>query len=64
MKYPEKYKKYTKSWNEFTRQEKADLIMNYIDEISLVMVGKLCVVEQVNFRESIAKPCNKLYMNG
>ena len=64
MKYPEKYKKYTKSWNEFTRQEKADLIMNYIDEISLVMVGKLCVVEQVNFRESIAKPCNELYMNG
>ena len=36
IKYPEKYKQYNKSWKEYSREEKADLIMKYVDEVELL----------------------------
>ena len=65
IKYPEKYKQYNKFWKDYTREEKANLIMSYVDEITLrETFGKKYKVSFVNFRESIAKPCNELYNNG
>lgn len=65
VKYPEKYKEYNKSWKEFTREEKVNLIMNYIEDITLKETyNKKCGVEFIKFRESIVNPCNDLYFNG
>jgi hypothetical protein len=65
VKYPEKYREYNKSWQDYSRDEKANLIMNYIEEIALTegFNGK-CEVDHIEFRESIAKPCNELYQSG
>ena len=46
------------------RQEQAELIMKYVDDIELALVGKEVVVKQINFRESICKPCQELYDDG
>ena len=35
IKYPDKFKQRNKFWNEYTRDEKAELIMKYIEEIEL-----------------------------
>ena len=65
IKYPEKFKEYNKRWKDFTREEKADLIMNYVEEITLKQFNnKLCVVDFVRFRESVANSMNDLYRNG
>ncbi len=65
IKYPEKYKEYNKSWKDFTREEKSNLIMNYIEDITLKETyNNKCNVEFVKFRESIANPCNELYYKG
>jgi len=65
IKCPEKYKNNTKFWNEYSRQEKSDLIMKYVDEIELeeVFNGK-CIPKFIKFRESIANASNELYFNG
>jgi len=65
IKYPEKYKEYNKSWSEYSREEKANLIMSYIDEITLIEgFNKVLEVGHIEFRESIAKPCKELYDSG
>ncbi len=65
IKYPEKFKEYNKRWKDFAREEKADLIMNYVEEITLKQFNnKLCVVDFVRFRESVANSMNDLYRNG
>ena len=51
-------------WKDYTREEQADVIMRYVDDIELALVGKEVVVKQINFRESICKPCQELYDNG
>ena len=65
VKYPETYKEYNKNWKDFTREEKADLIMNYIDEITLKINYKnKYEVDFVKFRESIGTVSNELYEKG
>lgn len=61
---PKEYNSRVPSWGKMTREEKAKLIMNYVDDISLEIVGSEYFVSNVNFRESIANPCNELYFNG
>ena len=61
---PKEYNSRVPSWSKMTREEKAKLIMNYVDDISLEIVGSEYFVSNVNFRESIANPCNELYFNG
>ena len=58
------YQERTKTWKDYTREEQADLIMRYVDDIELALVGKEVVVKQINFRDSICKPCKELYDNG
>ena len=38
--------------------------MNYVDTIELELVEKEYFVKNINFRESITKPCNELYDKG
>ncbi len=65
IKYPEKYKDRNKFWNDYTREEKADLIMKYIDEIELTdKYGNNADVDYIKFRESIVNVSNELYLNG
>ena len=64
MKYPEKYREKTKTWKDYTREEKADLIMRHIDNIELTLLGKEIVVTNINFRESVYKPFGDLIKNG
>ena len=65
IKYPDKYKQRNKFWNEYTRDEKAELIMKYIEEIELTdKYGNYTDVEFIKFRESIANTSNDLYFKG
>ena len=65
IKYPDKFKQRNKFWNEYTRDEKAELIMKYIEEIELTdKYGNYTDVEFIKFRESIANTSNELYFKG
>ena len=64
IKFNKEYQERTKTWKDYTREEQADLIMRYVDDIELALVGKEVVVKQINFRDSICKPCQELYDNG
>ena len=46
------------------REEKADLIMRYVKDIELTLVGNEVILKQINFRDSICKPCQELYDKG
>jgi len=64
VKLEKEYQAKTKMWKDYTRQEQAELIMKYVDDIELALVGNEVVVTQINFRDSICKPCQELYDNG
>ena len=64
IKLPKEYQERTRTWKDYTRQEQAELIMKYVDDIELTLVGNEVVVKQINFRDSICKPCQELYGNG
>ena len=55
---------YKRQWKDYTREEQAELIMKYVDDIELSLVGTEIVVNQINFRESICKPCQELFDKG
>ena len=58
------FKEKTKQWKDYTREEQAELIMRYVDEIKLKIIGTEVIVDEINFRESICKPCQELYDKG
>ena len=58
------YKERTKIWKDYTREEQAELIMKYVDEIKLTFIENEVIVKEINFRESICKPCQELYDKG
>ena len=63
--YPEEYEEHTYMWKDYTRKEKSDLIMRYVDNVELEYYGNNKVrLGEVYFRESIAKPMNELYDAG
>ena len=64
VKLEKEYKEKTKTWKDYTREEKANLIMNYVDDIKLGIMHEYIYVANVNFRESICKPCNELFDAG
>ncbi len=64
LKLDKEYQERTKTWKDYTRQEQAELIMKYVDDIELTLVGNEVVVNQINFRESICKPCQELFDKG
>ena len=63
--YPKEYNEYNLNWKDFTREEKSDLIMRYIDKIKLKRISKdKYGIDEVLFRENMCEVCNKLYDNG
>ena len=64
IKLDKEYTERTKTWNDYTRQEQAELVMKYVDDIELALVGNEIAVKQINFRESICKPCQELFDEG
>lgn len=64
VKLKDEYDKRTKTWKDYTREEKANLIMTYVDEIKLGIMHEYIYVDNVDFRESICKPCNDLVQAG
>lgn len=64
VKLKEEYNKRTKTWKDYTREEKADLVMRYVDTIKLKQVKDTFAVDEILFRESICKPCNELFDMG
>ena len=64
LKLNKEYQERTKTWKDYTREEQSELIMKYVDEIELALVGREIVVKQINFRDSICKPYQELYENG
>ena len=64
VKLKDEYDKRNKTWKDYTREEKANLIMTYVDEIKLGIMHEYIYVDNVDFRESICKPCNDLVQAG
>lgn len=64
LKLDKEYNEKIKTWKDYTRDEQADLVMRYVDSIELELIGKEVVVKQINFRESICKPCRELFESG
>ncbi len=64
IKLDKEYQERTKIWKNYTRQEQAELIMKYVDDIELELIGNEVFVKQINFRESICKPCQELFDKG
>ena len=64
VKLKDEYEKRTKTWKDYTREEKANLIMTYVDEIKLGIMHEYIYVDNVDFRESICKHCNDLVQAG
>ena len=64
IKLDKEYQERTKTWKDYNRQEQAELIMKYVDDIELSLVGNDVVVKQINFRDSICKPCQELFDKG
>lgn len=64
VKLKDEYKERTKTWKDYTREEKSDLIMKYVDDITLLEKDKVMIVDEVRFRESICRPCNELVQAG
>ncbi len=64
IKLDKEYQERTRTWKDYTREEQADLIMRYVEDIELDIIGTVIVVKQINFRESICKPCQELFDKG
>ena len=52
IKLDKEYQEKTKTWKDYTREEKADLIMRYVEDIELTLVGSEVILKQINFRDS------------
>ena len=55
IKLNKEYQERTKTWKDYTREEQADLLMRYVEDIELDIIGTVIAVKQINFRESICK---------
>ena len=64
IKLDKEYQARNRTWKDYTREEQAELIMKYVDDIELSLVGTEIVVNQINFRDSICKPCQELFDKG
>ena len=62
--YPDKYKRFNLTPDDYEREDKAKLFMTYIDNITLKQDKDNYIVDKINFRESITKPFNELFDKG
>ena len=64
VKLKEEYEQRTRTWKDFSREEKANFVMRYVDEITLIKNNAGIKVDEIKFRESVCKPCNELFDKG
>ena len=64
IKLDKEYQARTRTWKDYTREEQADLIMRYVEDIELDNIGTVIAVKQINFRQSICNPCQELFDKG
>ena len=64
IEYVDKYNQVVKFWKDYTREEKSELVMNYIDEIEIQKEKNKYEVKYIKFRESLCKPMKELESTG
>ena len=64
VKLPISYYAFNDNWDLLDREDKADIIMRYIDDIELEMKNGKLVVKQINFRSTFYNDFNELYSKG
>ena len=65
IKLPFLYKAFNRSWELLEREEKASLIMNYVEDIELEVVrNNLCKIKQINFRSTFYTQFKELFEKG
>lgn len=64
IEYVDKYNQVVKFWKDYTREEKSELVMNYIDEIEIQKEKNKYEVRYIKFRESLCKPMKELENTG
>ena len=62
--YPKEYEENTYSWNDYTREEKSNLIMRYVDYVELDIIKGKLELSKVFFRQSMLMPAKELYDAG
>lgn len=62
--YPKEYEENTYSWNDYTREEKSNLIMRYVDYVELDIIKGKLELSKVFFRQSMLIPAKELYDAG
>ena len=50
------YKERTRTRKDYTRKEKSELIIKYVDDIELAFIRNVVAIKQINFRDSIYRP--------
>lgn len=64
VKFADEYNKRTKTWKQYSREEKAELIMKYVDDIMLLEVNKYLTIDKINFRQTLLKNHQELFDSG
>ena len=64
VKLPISYYAFNDNWDLLERDNKADIIMRYIDDVELEIKNGKLVVKQINFRSTFYNDFNELYTKG
>jgi len=64
VKLPISYYAFNDNWDLLDRDDKADIIMRYIDDVELEIKNGKLVVKQINFRSTFYNDFNELYTKG
>lgn len=64
IKLPILYNAFVDSWDGLDREEKAEIVMKYIDDIELELVNNKCKVKLTNFRSTFYKDFKSLFDKG
>lgn len=64
VKLPISYYAFNDNWDLLDRDDKADIIMRYIDDVELETKNGKLVVKQINFRSTFYNYFNELYTKG
>ena len=64
IKLPLTYHVFEECWSDLDRDDKADIVMRYIDDIELEEINNMYVVKKVNFRSTFYEDFKMLFNQG
>ena len=64
IKLPHLYNDFVLTWNDLDRDNKQNVVMNYIEDIELKEVNKKIVIGKINFRNTFYKDYDELFDEG